>query len=204
MAALGVASCGGADAGERAAVTGTYAGDATASAGREAVAGRHEDDDGAAESPEAGVAREPLPVSVEIPAIGVDAELVGLGLNDDGSMEVPDFGLAGWYTEGPPPGVAGPAVIAAHVDSTDGPDVFYELGALEPGDEILVHREDGSTASFVVEDLAQHAKDDLPGDRIWAASSEPRLTLITCGGSFDRSAGHYTDNVIVYATYSST
>lgn len=144
--------------------------------------------------------REPLPVAVEIPAIGVHAELVGLGLNDDGSMEVPDFGFAGWYVNGPVPGAIGPAVIAAHVDSIDGPDVFYALSVLEPGDAVHVHREDGSTASFVVQELERHPKDDLPGDRIWAASDRPQLTLITCGGAFDRTAGHYTHNVIVYAT----
>jgi len=139
------------------------------------------------------------PSTVEIPAIDVRADLVGLGLNDDGSMEVPDFGLAGWYIGGPPPGAKGPAVIAAHYDSTDGPDVFYRLAELEIGDEIRVHRTDGGTATFVVEEVEQRPKDELPGDRIWAAADRPRLTLITCGGTFDRSIGHYTDNVIVYA-----
>jgi Sortase domain len=146
------------------------------------------------------VVREPLPVTVEIPAIRVDAELVGLGLARDGAMEVPDFGLAGWYTEGPPPGAPGPAVIAAHVDSRDGPDVFYELYRLQPGDAVDVHRADGSTASFVVVTIEQHPKDELPVDRIWAASTGAELTLITCGGVFDRAAGHYADNVIVYTT----
>lgn len=168
------------------------------------------DDDHGSRGAEAGVpakgdpAREPLPVAVEIPTIGVDADLVGLGLNDDGSMEVPAFGLAGWYVNGPVPGAVGPSVIAAHVDSVDGPDVFYALSALEPGDAVHVHREDGSTASFVVEELEQYPKDDLPGDRIWAASDRPELTLITCGGAFDRAAGHYTHNVIVFATAAST
>lgn len=152
-------------------------------------------------SPEPGaeVVREPLPVAVEIPAIGVEADVVPVGLDDGGSMEVPDFGFAGWYTEGPVPGAVGPAVIVAHVDSADGPDVFYGLAELRPGDAVHVHREDGSVASFVVEDLEQQPKDELPGERIWAASTEPRLTLITCGGVFDRSVGHYDDNVIAYA-----
>lgn len=148
--------------------------------------------------------REPLPVTVEIPAIGVHAELVGLGLNDDGSMEVPDFGFAGWYINGPVPGAIGPAVIAAHVDSVEGPDVFHALSVLDRGDAVHVHREDGSTASFVVGEVEQHPRDNLPGDRIWAASDRPRLTLITCGGMFDRAAGHYTHNVVVYATDASS
>lgn len=141
----------------------------------------------------------PEPVGLTIPAIGVDVALVGVGRNDDGSMEVPAFGLAGWYLEGPRPGATGPAVIVAHYDSTAGPDVFYDLGALTAGDRIFVARDDGSTATFVVQGREQRPKEALPGDRIWAPSAEPRLTLITCGGVFDRGTGHYTDNVIVYA-----
>ena len=141
----------------------------------------------------------PRPVALAIPGIGVEVALVAVGLNDDGSMETPDFGFAGWYDKGPRPGAAGPAVIVAHYDSTAGPDVFYDLGALGAGERILVHRDDGSTATFVVEDVAQHPKSALPGERIWARSDRPRLTLITCGGVFDRTTGHYRDNLIVYA-----
>lgn len=141
----------------------------------------------------------PRPVALAIPAIGVEVDLVAVGLNADGSMQTPDFGLAGWYDRGPPPGSAGPAVVVAHYDSADGPDVFHDLGRLGAGDRILVHRADGSTARFVVEGLAQHPKTALPGERIWAPSERPRLTLITCGGVFDRDTGHYLDNLVVYA-----
>jgi sortase (surface protein transpeptidase) len=136
---------------------------------------------------------------VTIPAIGVDAQIVPVGLNADGSMETPDFGLAGWYTEGPKPGDAGPSVIAAHVDSRSGPDVFYRLSDLAPGDEITVQRADGTTGTWIVEGSEQTDKDELPADRIWNATAEPVLRLITCGGDFDASVRHYTDNIIVYA-----
>jgi LPXTG-site transpeptidase (sortase) family protein len=154
-----------------------------------------------ADADEAGA--EPYQLRVEIPAIDVDAELVDLGLNPDRSMEVPDFGLAGWYTKGPRPGAPGPAVIAAHYDSRDGPDVFYHVEELETGDEVHVHREDGSTVTFEVEHLEQHPKDELPGDRIWGHSDDPVLRLITCGGVFDREARSYEDNVIAYAALTS-
>lgn len=142
----------------------------------------------------------PLPTDVVIPAIDVHAPLVPLGLMDDGAMELPDFGTAGWYDPGPLPGEDGPAVIAAHLDDQRGPDVFYELEKLSAGDEIQVPREDGSTATFVVEELEFVRKEALPGDRIWAPTEGPSLRLITCGGSFDRSTGHYESNLIVYAT----
>ncbi|MEX2486851.1 MAG: class F sortase [Nitriliruptoraceae bacterium] len=149
---------------------------------------------------EKGTSEPPLPVTVEIPRLDVDAELVALGINDDGSMQVPGFGRAGWYANGPRPGARGPAVIAAHYDSRDGPDVFFRLATLEPGDEVRVRGADASTVRFIVERVEQHPKGELPGGRIWATTDEPRLTLITCGGRFDRSKGQYTDNVIVYTT----
>jgi sortase (surface protein transpeptidase) len=139
------------------------------------------------------------PVRVVVPAIGVDAELVELGLEPDGAMEVPDFGLAGWYAEGPRPGHPGPAVIAAHVDSRAGPDVFYRLRDLAPGDDIHVHYDGGDTTSFVVKSSERTPKDELPADRIWPVTADRLLTLITCGGEFDRDVRHYRDNIIVYA-----
>jgi sortase (surface protein transpeptidase) len=139
------------------------------------------------------------PERVIIDAIGVDAELVDLGLQPDGAMEVPDFGAAGWYREGPPPGHPGPAVVAAHVDSRSGPDVFFRLRELAVGDRIEIRYDAGDAVTFRVVSGERVPKDDLPGDRIWPVTDEPLLTLITCGGEFDRSVRHYRDNVLVYA-----
>ena len=139
------------------------------------------------------------PSEVAIPAIGVTASLVPLGLNADGSMEVPEFGLAGWFRHGPKPGEPGPAVVVAHVDSRAGPDVFARLDELQPGDEILIRRNDGSSDTWVMTTSEQAPKDELPVQRIWNATSDPVLRLVTCGGNFDEATGHYVDNVIVYA-----
>jgi sortase (surface protein transpeptidase) len=139
------------------------------------------------------------PVRVVIPAIDVDADLVPLGINDDQSMEVPNFGLAGWYEPGPRPGAPGPAVIAAHVDSVKGPDVFFRLKELTDGDEITVKHADGAETTFEVRRSEQQLKEDLPVDRIWSDTKEVALRLITCGGNFDPNARSYKSNVIVYA-----
>jgi sortase (surface protein transpeptidase) len=138
------------------------------------------------------------PMRVTIPAIAVDAVLVGVGLQTDGAMEVPDFGVAGWYAHGPAPGHPGPALIAAHVDSRAGPDVFYRLGELEAGDDLEVHYDSGDRVTFVVESREQVPKEALPGDRIWPVTADPLLTLITCGGEFDPSVQRYRDNIIIY------
>jgi sortase (surface protein transpeptidase) len=153
----------------------------------------------ASDTPSPEAAQVAKPIRLSIPAIDVDADLVDLGLNDDGSMEVPNFGLAGWYEPGPRPGAPGPAVIAAHVDSVRGPDVFYRLKELTPGDRITVEHADGATTTFKVKRSEQQLKEELPADRIWNDTDKVVLRLITCGGDFDRNERSYRANVIIYA-----
>jgi hypothetical protein len=141
------------------------------------------------------------PVRVEIPSIGVSSRLIRLGLNADGTMEVPrDYGRAGWFTGGAMPGQDGPAVISGHVDSKSGPAVFYRLRELRPGDTIRVRRADGGWLAFEVTGSARYAKAAFPTDAVFGPVTGPVLRLITCGGDFDRSSGHYLDNVVVTAT----
>jgi Sortase domain len=140
------------------------------------------------------------PVSIRIPRIKVSSRLIRLGLEPGGTLEVPaDFGRAGWFEAGPEPGQVGPAVIAGHVDSTDGPAVFYRLRELRKGDRIEVERADGRRLVFVVEGRGQFPKDEFPTEAVFGPVPWPALRLITCGGSFDRRAGSYRDNVIVSA-----
>lgn len=154
----------------------------------------------------AALARAPSPpVHIAIPAIGVSAAVVRLGLNADGSLQVPgDFDVTGWFTGGPAPGETGPAVIAGHIDSRRGPAVFYRLRELRPGQEITVGRRDGSNVRFAVDGVAQYPKDDFPTRAVFGPSPDPLLRLITCGGAFDRSLRSYRDNVVVTARLVST
>jgi LPXTG-site transpeptidase (sortase) family protein len=141
------------------------------------------------------------PVRLEVPAIGVDAPVIELGLNPDDTLEVPeDFATTGWWSGGPRPGQLGPAVIAGHVDSKSGPAVFYRLRELAKGDAIRVHERNGATSTFRVQRIERHPKDDFPTDAVYRSDLDRHaLRLITCGGTFDRSTGHYRDNVIVFA-----
>jgi len=141
------------------------------------------------------------PVGVEIPRVGITSGLEQLAMGDGGELAAPrDYGTAGWFAAGPEPGSPGPAVIAGHVDSRAGPAVFYRLGELQPGDEVLVHREDGSTVTFRVDEVAQHPKDAFPTAAVYGPVPGPELRLITCAGDFDRAAHSYRDNLVVYAT----
>lgn len=141
------------------------------------------------------------PVSIEIPSLGVTSEIMDLGLQDDGSMEVPPGAYpAGWYTGAPTPGELGPAIIAAHVDWNGDPGVFFELHEMQPGDDVVVQREDGSTALFRVDEVARYPKGQFPTDAVYGNLDHAGLRLITCGGDFDQAANSYVDNIVVYAS----
>lgn len=141
------------------------------------------------------------PTRIEVPAIGVDERLTGRGLKADGSLDTPDFGRAAWYSPGPRPGEPGGAVVVAHVHGPDGPDVFWDLATLRPGDVIRVHRP-GAVATFVVDTVEDVPKEQLPYDRIWPDTGRALLRLITCGGQ--RTAAGYPDNTIVFAHLAGT
>jgi hypothetical protein len=157
----------------------------------------------AAPSPSAARAarRVALPVRIIVPAIGVRARIVQLGLNRDGTLEVPRRPAdTGWWRGGARPGARGPAVIAGHVDSKTGPAVFYRLGTLRRGDRVTVVRRDGTSVRFVVRRLLHAPKDRFPTRLVYGPTKAPTLRLITCSGAFDRASGHYVDNTIVFAT----
>ncbi len=141
------------------------------------------------------------PVALTIPSIRVSTPLIRLGLTPSGSLQVPDrFDVAGWYDRSPPPGATGPAVIAGHIDSVDGPAVFYRLSLLRPGDRVYVRRADGSVAVFAVTGVGLYPKDHFPTAQVYGSVPGPQLRLITCGGTFDWARHSYLSNVVVYAT----
>jgi len=145
-----------------------------------------------------------IPIRLDIAAIGVTSDLLQLGLNPDDTVEVPPLSEdapAGWYRHSPTPGELGPAVILGHVDSAEyGPGVFFELGALVPGDTIDVTRADGTTAVFSVDRVASHPKTQFPTDEVYGDTDHAALRLVTCGGAFDERSRSYLENVIVYAS----
>ncbi len=144
--------------------------------------------------------RAPRPVRIVIPAIGVDARVIPLGLDRTGALEVPKhFADAGWWTGGSRPGERGPAVVAGHVDSHTGPAAFYRLRDLRRGAAIIVGRADGSRVRFHVQRSARYPKTRFPTAGVYGPTAGPTLRLITCSGAFDRATGHYLDNTVVYA-----
>lgn len=142
-----------------------------------------------------------IPIAVRIPSIGVESTLEDLAVDTAGALSPPvDFARAGWYVGGPAPGEIGPAIIAGHVDSAVGPAVFFRLAELQDGDQIIVDTDTGASLTFTVTGRTQSAKAAFPSDDVYSNVPRPELRLITCAGFFDRSVGHYTDNLIVFAS----
>nr|WP_251692236.1 class F sortase [Streptomyces sp. CHD11] len=142
------------------------------------------------------------PTRLVIPGIGVDAPFTDLAINRKGQLEPPpahNTNLVGWYAKGISPGEPGTAIIAGHVDTATSPAVFARLGELEKGDRFRVLRDDGSKATFVVDDTESFDKDDFPDERVYADTPDAQVRLITCAGDYDHSAKDYTENLVVFA-----
>lgn len=143
-----------------------------------------------------------VPTRLQIPSLTLDTTFEEpLGLNSDNTIEVPDsYTEVGWYKNGVTPGEVGPAVILGHVDSLDGPGVFYSLGKLKVGEDILVTRADNTVATFVVTELKRYPQSAFPTQLVYGATNESVLRLVTCSGTFDRGEQRYSHNLVVYAT----
>jgi sortase (surface protein transpeptidase) len=144
------------------------------------------------------------PTEIIIPAIGLKDSIVLLGLNPDGTVEVPSsYQVPGWYQLGPSPGQPGAAVILGHVDSVAGPGAFFNLGALRPGDLVEVRLADGMTARFAVDAIASYLKSAFPDRAVYARPGGSTLQLVTCTGQFDSATRHYLSNLVVYTSLTS-
>jgi LPXTG-site transpeptidase (sortase) family protein len=139
---------------------------------------------------------------VAIPSIKVTSSLMPLGLNADGTVEVPpaEKGMtAGWYTGGAIPGERGAAVLIGHNDTRFGRAVFHDLKKIGKGADVVVRNERGQATHFTVTGTESVSKKAFPTKKVYGRTDDRALRLITCDGAFD-AQGHPVDNLIVYAT----
>ncbi|CAG7650175.1 class F sortase [Actinacidiphila bryophytorum] len=140
------------------------------------------------------------PTVLDIPAVGIHSALLDLGLNKDGTIQVPGKPLqAGWYHGSPTPGQAGPSVILGHVDSyATGPAVFYRLGAMKPHQQIRVTRADHKVAVFTVDAVRSYDKAAFPTLDVYGNTPDAELRLITCS-DWNAHTRSYDGNTVVFA-----
>ncbi len=140
------------------------------------------------------------PLRLRVPALGIDAPVGPVGKAADGTVQVPTrWEDVGWYSGGARPGQPGPTVLLGHVDSRNGPAVFVRLPQARPGTVVEVTTTDGERHRYQVRRVEQDPKTRFPTEAVYLPVLTPELRLVTCGGDFDRSTGHYRDNIIVYA-----
>jgi LPXTG-site transpeptidase (sortase) family protein len=145
------------------------------------------------------------PLRLRIPAIKLSVPLSELGLNADGTVEVPtNFNEPGWFHLGPSPGQLGSSVILGHVHSSRGPSVFWNLGKLRLGDRVIVSLRDGVVAQFAVTRVAAYPKQDFPSHLVYGPQGITALNLVTCGGVYDKKNHRFLSNVVVYTSLVST
>ncbi|MBI3977547.1 MAG: sortase, partial [Chloroflexi bacterium] len=141
------------------------------------------------------------PSGLRIPQIGVDAQVILLGLDATGAMESPDNpDDVAWYVFSAQPGRPGNAVFAGHVDWRTGVvGVFWQLKRLKPGAEIIVDGEHGEAARYVVEWSRLYDEASIPIAEIVGPTAGLTITLITCEGEFDPATRNYSQRRIVRA-----
>jgi hypothetical protein len=152
-------------------------------------------------SPPAPVAPAAVPVSLRIDDIGVEADVLQVGIAPDGSLEIPErVSDVGWFREGVRPGEPGSAVVVGHVDAaSQGPGAFFFLSELAIGARVSVLDDRGTRQEFEVVARREYRKAELPIDSLFGRGGPAVLTLITCGGEFDPDAGSYDSNIVVHA-----
>ncbi|HEY2223038.1 sortase domain-bontaining protein [Actinomycetospora sp.] len=140
------------------------------------------------------------PTGIEIPAIALTRNsIMSLGYNEDLSLQVPpDAATVGWFSRGAAPGTTGPAVFASHINYGGKKGGFADIAQLAAGDQVLVHRADGTSVVFVIDRVDRASKKSFPTAAVYGPTTGPEIRLITCGGTFDPSTRNYEDNVIVF------
>jgi len=142
-----------------------------------------------------------LPTHIRVPSVGIDADLVSTGLDQKGSIAMPNsVDIGALYNGSPTPGQLGPAIIAGHVDNYyQGDGAFFPLRNTQVGDLIYVDRADNTTAAFKVVDIKQVPQANFPSQEVFGNINYAGLRVITCGGAFNHQTYEYEDNIVVFA-----
>lgn len=140
-----------------------------------------------------------LPKTLTIDSLDIKSKVEQVGLDKQGAMGTPkNEQQVGWYKFGPRPGDVGNAVIDGHTDTKTGPAVFNRLNELKKGETIKIKDASGRTLVFRVKKLVEYGHLDAPLEKIFGASDQRNLNLITCIGVYDENEGTYDNRLVVF------
>jgi hypothetical protein len=150
------------------------------------------------------------PARLQIPAIHIDASVMGVGQNSTGMMDAPTskvynspyWSSVFWYDVGTAPGQSGNAVIAGHVDRVGGdPAVFWSLSKLQSGDTVTVVTNEGNAIHYTVNQVVRYPTNYSSQDAlksVFGPTTGHHLNLITCSGVWTGSG--YDERLVVFTT----
>lgn len=141
-----------------------------------------------------------IPQNLFIPKLNVNAFVEQVGQDAGGKMDVPKEVMnTGWYQLGFKPGESGNAVMAGHLDTVTGaPAVFYNLGQLQIGDQVIVTDINGKNLNFEVVRIQSYPFNQVPLEEVFGPSDKPKLNLITCTGVWNVGSRNYSNRLVVY------
>jgi hypothetical protein len=139
------------------------------------------------------------PVRLLLPGY-VDAPVIPVAAGLDGALQVPKPPTrVGWWAVGASPGApSGTVLLAGHVDSArHGRGAFAALWNVPLGTKVTVIAGDGSRHQYRIVARRTYQRTALPAS-LFRGAREPRLALVTCVGSYDRSTRRYAENLVLY------
>lgn len=141
-----------------------------------------------------------IPVKITIPSIGVDSEIVSVGLTEEKIVDTPATKV-GWYHRMAKPGERGIMSLNGHFQNANNqPGVFHNLSKLKNGSEIIITDKQNRQFRYQVQASELVTVNDFPLKKIYGRSDQAELNLVTCAGQFDPSTNDYTKRTLIYAT----
>lgn len=144
-----------------------------------------------------------LPRLISIPALGVKARVLQVGVDGNNELLTPkSIYDTAWYTASVKPGEPGTAIIDGHYVGPTTKGVFSRINTLKTGDTVAIERGDGQKITFRVTGVETVPVEQMDMMKVLAPNDKqsPKLNLITCGGSYDAKTFHFSHRTIVYTT----
>lgn len=141
-----------------------------------------------------------FPVRLKIPKIGVDTEVINIGITPTGILDSPkDITYAGLYNLWPIPWEEGSAVIDGHFGWINKkPAVFNNLFKLQKWDEIYFHDKKGNIITFIVNKIKIYNQNEATADIFNSNDWKSHLNIITCEGIRDKTKKSYPNRLVVF------
>ena len=144
--------------------------------------------------------RGPVPVTLQVEVIGVDApveilETVG------GVMQQPsDEAHVAWYKETARLGEVGNLLLAGHINWWGVPEaVFFNLGTLKEHDQVVLRDEADTAYRYAVEWVRQESNLEPPKEEVLGMTGYEAVTMMTCSGEWNAEISEYDARTVVRA-----